>query len=344
VFRRPINQRLLATAGVLLALIGAATLYAATVMEQSSANLRMQAFTSGSMSVSSSNAGAAIFDIANAGPGMTGQGEVTIGNTGTASGSLALASFARSNTPGLYGGSLSTRLELRVTDVTAGGDAAVYVGTLFSMPELQLGTLPSGETRTYRFLVTMRDGGSPSSPYIDDNLYQRATTSLGYDWTLTESEDDTEPPEPSPVPPVTMPETGAGDPPPPKLRLRERSLIGDAHPNSLVGTSRDDLIYGLDGADAIFGRGGDDYVFGGAGVDRISGGIGNDRLRGGIGADHIEGGPGHDIIFARDGMTDVLDCGSGLDSAYVDAHDRTRNCEAIQGQYGRLFSGEQPAG
>jgi Ca2+-binding RTX toxin-like protein len=343
---RPLGRRLLATASVLLAVLaGAAVLYASAAVRSGPAGSGVQTFAAGAMSVSNSKQGTAIFDISGIGPGMTGEGEVTIGNTGSAPGALTLASFDRSDAPGRYGGVLSDRLDLRLADVTAGADAEVYAGELVAMPELRMGTLAAGESRTYRFAVDMRDGGPPSSPYVDDNLYQRASTSLGYDWALTEAEEGAapEPPEPPPLSPVPAP---APTPTAPALpdTAASRALVGDAHPNSLVGTPGDDLIYGLGAADTILGRGGDDYVFGGAGADRIDGGLGNDRLRGGVGADRIDGGPGEDILFARDGEADVLDCGSGADTAYVDERDRARSCEAVHRQYGRLFRSEAPAG
>ncbi|HYJ23016.1 MAG TPA: hypothetical protein VEW07_13450 [Solirubrobacterales bacterium] len=343
---RPLGRRLLATAGVILAVLaGAVALYASAAVRNGSASPGVQAFASGSMSVSNSNDGAAIFDISGIGPGMSGEGEVTIGNTGTVPATLALASFDRSDAPGLYGGALSTRLDLRVADVTGGGDVEVYAGELVSMPELRLGILAAGELRTYRFTVGMRDGGAPSSPYVDDNLYQRASTSLGYDWVLTEADGGAVDPPGAPTAPApTAPGPLASAPSGPGLPALPGSgaLVGDSHPNSLVGTPGDDLIYGLGAADRIFGRGGDDYVFGGAGADWLHGGPGSDRLRGGVGADRIDGGPGADILFARDGEADILDCGGGADTAYVDERDRARNCEAIHSQYGRLFKGAEP--
>lgn len=336
--RRRLDQRLLATAGVLLAVLaGAATLYAAGLVELGSARPGIQTFSSGAMSVSNSKDGAAIFDLSNIGPGISDEGEVTIGNSGAAPGTLALSSLGLSDAPGIYGGALSEMLELRIADVTGGADVEVYAGALASMPEMQLGTLVAGASRTYRFSVGMRDGGSPSSPYVDDNLYQRAAMSLGYQWTLTETEGGIEPPEPLPPDPAVP---AGGSSPPVDARSAQRPLVGDAHPNSLVGTPRHDLIYGLGAADAIFGRGGDDYIFGGAGADRLHGGLGADRLRGGTGPDAIAGGEGPDVVFARDGEADFADCGAGADTVFVDAHDRTRNCESVYPRYGRLFERE----
>jgi spore coat-associated protein N len=239
--QRPLSRRLLATAGVLLAVFaGAAALYASAAVRQGPTSPGVRAFASGAMSVSNSKNGIAIFDISGIGPGMRGEGEVTIGNTGSAPGTLALASLDRSDAPGLYGGALSGRLELRVADVTGGLDLEDYAGDLVSMPELRMGTLAAGESRTYRFSVSMRDGGAPSSPYVDDNLYQRASTSLSYDWALTEAEaEGPEPPQGVPTPPVpTAPDLPTQTPttPSPPVAPNSGSLVGDAHPNSLVGT------------------------------------------------------------------------------------------------------------
>jgi len=102
----------------------------------------------------------------------------------------------------------------------------VFDGPLASMPELQLGAVEAGESRTYRFVVTMLDGGSPASPFVDDNLYQRASASLGYQWTLTEVEGGgPEPGEPS----VPAPQTQ--DPPPDQPgRLAGRLPARRRHP------------------------------------------------------------------------------------------------------------------
>jgi Ca2+-binding RTX toxin-like protein len=343
--RRRLDQRLLASGGVLLAvLFGAATLFAAGLVNRGSANSGIRVVASGAISVSNSKDGAAIFDLVGVGPGTGGEGEVTIGNTGSAPGTLTLASLDRADARGLYGGALSGRLDLRIADVTAGNDAEVYAGGLASMPELGLGTLAGGESRTYRLTISMRDGGSPSTPYADDNLYQRATTSLAYQWTLTESEPGVPPPVAPDVPAAPAPPASDGFTPPGGSPPGIDPLVGDAHPNLIVGTSQHDLIYGLGAADAIFARAGDDYALGGAGADRVYGGPGDDRLRGGTGSDRVYGGSGSDVLFARDGEVDLVDCGSGSDIAYVDQHDLTKSCEAVHRQYGRLFSSSRPGG
>lgn len=312
---RPSHQRWLVTAILLTAvLFGATRLYAA-VTGPGPRGTRIQTLASGSMSVWNSKDGAAIFNLSNIAPGVTDQGEVTIGNTGDSPGSLTVSSLDLSDSPGMYGGSLSQELDLRIVDMTSGAGAAVYAGPLASMPEKPLGVLLAGESRTYRFLVRMNNGGSPATQYTGDNVYQRATTTLGYRWTLTQSETPVEP-----GPPAT-PE-------------------GPVCPNRLIGNSRDNILNGTPGPDSISGRGGsdviaaglgDDCAYGSSGPDKVAGNAGNDYLRGGGGHDWIYGGPGSDVINSRDRnrSRDTVNCGDGVDTAFVDRWDSTENCEIV---------------
>jgi hypothetical protein len=186
------------------------------------------------------------------------------------------------------------------------------------MPPLQLGQLAPDQARTYRFTVTMVDGGAPASPYVDDNLYQRASASLGYEWTLTE----VEPGSPEAPRAEERPEPAAPAPPSPPAPPRVgRTLVGTPHRDRLIGTDGSDRISGLGGNDLIVGAGGSDY---------LSGGPGADRLRGGGGHDHLEGGSGPDVISAADGEADTIDCGAGSDTAYVDQRDAVRGCERVR--------------
>jgi hypothetical protein len=104
----------------------------------------------------------------------------------------------------------------------------------------------------------------------------------------------------------------------------------------LEGTRAHDLIRGRGGNDRIKGRGSGDCLHGGKGADAIEGGTGRDglwgsrgadTLRGGSGHDRLNGGPGRDRILARDGVRDIVRCGTGRDHAIVDAKDATRGCE-----------------
>jgi Ca2+-binding RTX toxin-like protein len=117
----------------------------------------------------------------------------------------------------------------------------------------------------------------------------------------------------------------------------------------LLGTPGDDVISGTPGGDKLDGYFGHDVVRGGAGNDELTGNSGNDQvlgedgsdtLYGGENDDTVDGGPGADSLFgdysqcsaygcsagndrllARDGVADAVNCGSGADSAEVDALD-----------------------
>lgn len=291
-----------------LLLTAAATLFAATGWRPAAAP-QLRATAEGSMALTDSKGEGAIFDLDNIAPGVSGAGEVTIVNSGAAPGTLSLVSTGLSDDPGRYGGLLSQRLMLRVEEIGPGTPKQVYAGGIDEMPELQLGALAAGQSRTYRFTVSMLDGGAPSTPFVDDNVYQEASTGLAYRWRLTEVEGGE--PEPEPEPPVTpsAPAPPAAAPPP-------------AEPvPSPTGTPRADVLIGTSEDDTIFGRGGNDRISGKSGNDRLFGGPGRDRLSGGAGRDLIVGGPG----------ADVIDCGAGKDVARVDPHDRVRRCERIQG-------------
>lgn len=292
--------------GLLLA--AAATLYAATGWRPAAEVPQVQASTAGSMALTNSKEGGAIFKLDNIAPGVSGEGEVTISNSGSAPGALTLASIGLSDDPGRYGGLLSQQLELRVEDLSSGAGREIYSGGLASMPTLELGALAPGESRTYRFLVTMLDGGVPASPFVDDNVYQQASTGIGYEWTLTEVEGGDPDPEPPSSPPGEAPIPPTPSPPPSGVPR------GTPRADTLIGTSEDDVIFGRGGADRIFGKGG------------------NDRLHGGPGRDRIFGGPGRDLILARGGGADFVDCGPGKDVARVDGRDRVKRCERVRGR------------
>lgn len=298
-----------ATVALGLLLVAAATLYAATGWRPvSAATPQLRATAEGSMAVTDSRGEGAIFDLDNIAPGVSGAGEVTITNSGAAPGTLSLASTGLSDDPGRYGGLLSQRLELRVEEIGPGPPEQVYSGGIAAMPDLQLGTLASGQSRTYRFTVSMLDGGAPTSPFVDDNTYQEASTGIGYRWTLTEVEGSE--PEPAPEPPVAPAPTAPAAAPPPAAPAPPPT--GTPRSDVLIGTNEDDMIFGRGGNDRIFGKGGNDRLFGGPGRDRVSGGAGRDL---------IVGGPGADLI----------DCGAGRDTARVDPKDRVRRCERIKG-------------
>ncbi len=117
-------------------------------------------------------------------------------------------------------------------------------------------------------------------------------------------------------------------------------LILDGQPpllgQALGGTGNDTLRTPVDNRDVpqpeIFLSGdlGDDTVEGGNGVDDLRGGEGNDTVRGFGGSDFAFGEEGDDLIFMRDGASELVDCGTGSDTAEVDPADAVdASCESV---------------
>jgi len=106
-------------------------------------------------------------------------------------------------------------------------------------------------------------------------------------------------------------------------------LTGGTGSDRLWGSTGDDRLWGSSGADRLWGDSGNDRLSGGTGNDRLSGGSSADRVTGGTGRDRLFGGSGRDTVDARDGWRDVVDCGTGRDTARVDARDRVRRCERV---------------
>jgi hypothetical protein len=140
----------------------------------------------GTLAMSNSKDGAAILKAAGMAPGDTRAGEVTISNTGDLAGAYSLSQSDLADSPGPAGGALSTALDVLVQDVTnPSAPATVYSGKLAAMSPLALGTWPPGTTRTYRFTVSLPNGGATSSATTGDNAYQGSAVSVRYDWTAT---------------------------------------------------------------------------------------------------------------------------------------------------------------
>jgi hypothetical protein len=91
------------------------------------------------------------------------------------------------------------------------------------------------------------------------------------------------------------------------------------------GLGNDVLIGGFQ-ADELDGDAGVDILDGSDGNDVLRGGLGGDSLTGGRGRDDLNGGPGGDTLRARDGVVDVVDCGTGNDTIDVDPGDQTSQC------------------
>jgi Ca2+-binding RTX toxin-like protein len=344
---RPRRARIAALAAVIVALAATAAL-APTSRRDAAAVPHAQALVSGTLSMSNSHDGQAIFRANDLAPGGSATGTVTIRNTGTVSGALAL-SPGPAEVSGERGQALLDAMRLQIADVTADAQSAVYAGGLGELTPLALRTLTPGDARTYRFSATLPDGGAGPQDG-GDNLLQHASMSVAYDWTLTETNEPPagEPPvtpPPAAEPPLGAPGVGGSSHPaaPPQTapRLPRACIVrrvGNAKRNLLTGSGRGDLIYGKGGADRIYGRGGRDCLWGGTGNDRVYGGAGADTLHGSTGRDYLVGntgrdrligGFGNDRISARDGDNDTIDCGPGRDRALVDRGDKVRRCEIV---------------
>jgi spore coat-associated protein N len=162
--------------------------------------LRLAA-AAGSLSLSNSREGAAIFSAVGMRPGLESRGSVQIVNTGTVRGTLRLAPGAPSEAPGHGGGWLRNRLELVVLDVTdAQAPVTVYAGRLSQMGAVEAGAVHAGQARQYLFVAELRPSGNA------DNAYQGALLTTDFTWTASGSEAQT-PPATPPAGPQAPPAT-----------------------------------------------------------------------------------------------------------------------------------------
>jgi hypothetical protein len=139
---------------------------------------------SGDFSLSNSKEGLPIFGVDEIAPGDSAEGTVEIANTGDVDAQLTLERRELSDTPGLGGGLLSSRLQLRVEDVTEyASPVLVYAGPLDSMPGQRAARLEPGESRTFEFTATLPEVGTAT----ELNDLQGAATAVAYSWTASEA-------------------------------------------------------------------------------------------------------------------------------------------------------------
>lgn len=152
----------------------------------------------GSLTLVNSKEGEAIFTAGAMRPGEQTTGTVQITNGGSVAGTLSVARAADAHeTPGAGGGLLTSRLELRVIDVTqASAPVELWSGKLAAMPTLAVGTIDAGGQRAYRFEATM-------APDAGDNAFQGARLDWGYAWSAVGSDGSGATPTPTPTPSAT---------------------------------------------------------------------------------------------------------------------------------------------
>ena len=115
-------------------------------------------------------------------------------------------------------------------------------------------------------------------------------------------------------------------------QLTPTSTYRDSEPDwqplcTQYGTNGDDVLTGTPGDDVICGLRGNDRLRGLGGHDVLLGGDGDDILVGGAGDDWLFGAFGTDRIYARDGESDVVNGGPGVDRAWVDPVDQVSEIE-----------------
>ena len=157
------------------------------------------ASATGSLTLSNSMEGAAIFSAAGMRPGEEASGSVTIGNTGTVSAALSVAPASTQDIPGASGGRLSDRLQLSVLDVSdARAPRSLYSGTLNALPAIGLGSLDAGAQRTFLFVARLLPG-------LGDDAYQGAALTTTFTWSAVGAATATPTPAPAAVTPTPPP-------------------------------------------------------------------------------------------------------------------------------------------
>ncbi len=122
-----------------------------------------------SIQLSSSAPNQAIVAASGMKPGASRQGTITIGNKGTAPGTVALKAS------GLTGTALAAVIDLTIADTTAGGSTQKWSGKLGSFSSVDLGSFAAGASRDYRFTLSWPSASNEAS-------LQGATTSLTFQW------------------------------------------------------------------------------------------------------------------------------------------------------------------
>lgn len=176
-------SRLLLVAGILAAVLGWAGVARVAGGSDEPAVEILNA--SGTLQVTNSGAGQAIFQAAGLAPGGSVTGTVQLSNTGTLAGDLSLAQLDVQDQPGPNGGLLSSAVQLAVQDITGGSSIPVFSGQLGGLGTRSLGSLGAGGSRTYRFTATLPNTGTPAGPTAGDNAYEGSRVTVRYVWTAT---------------------------------------------------------------------------------------------------------------------------------------------------------------
>jgi hypothetical protein len=139
--------------------------------------LGVAAAAGGTLRIADSRGERAILEAPALRPGGSVVGSLTIENLG-APADLALSRRQLTERLGAGGASLAGALRLRIRSLTVGAGTLVYSGPLVAMPTLNLGFLPAGAERRYRFVARL-----PNPGFVDDGL-MGARVRFDYRWQL----------------------------------------------------------------------------------------------------------------------------------------------------------------
>jgi hypothetical protein len=156
----------------------------------------------GPVGLSSSKANVALLQGTGIKPGDSVTGIVTLTNKGDRTGKLSLAITGVHDTPGLYGGRLSSVLQLRIDDLSTG--TSPVQTTLTRTTPLALADLKGRQSRTYKVTATFPDTGVPPGPTLGDNAQQGSSVEVALAWNISEK-DPVAPKPPIPVAPTPGP-------------------------------------------------------------------------------------------------------------------------------------------
>jgi hypothetical protein len=157
---------LLAALAVVSLALGSAIFSGATFTSKSANSASLAA---ASIQLSSSAPGQAIVAASGMRPGDSRQGTISIGNKGTAAGTVTLRAT------GLTGTALAAAIDLKVEDTTGGGSTQKWSGKLGSFTSVGLGSFAAASTRTYRITLSW-----PAA--LNEASLQGASTSLTFQW------------------------------------------------------------------------------------------------------------------------------------------------------------------
>jgi hypothetical protein len=106
--------------------------------------------------------------------------------------------------------------------------------------------------------------------------------------------------------------------------------LGEREDTATVSVNVATTLLGGPGADRLTGGPAADQLSGDDGDDTLAGGGGNDIVVGGLGIDELSGDAGDDDVRARDGIQDLVRCGTGNDKVDADTLDEVDpDCESV---------------